>query len=134
MAKKEKAAPQKPPVGKTSGVSVSRTWVQVFERNGTVDKGERLTDQQIVDFMQQEFLDVAPETFKRVDIARSKYNRGGFNKDKKGNPVRPKIHSEPHEPLGESGAAGKTQTAGEGALTQGSAVQKYQKNFKAHKK
>ena len=133
MAKKEKAAPQKPPVGKTSGVSVSRTWVQVFERNATIDEEERLTDEQLVEFMQQEFPDVAPESFKRVDIARSKYNRGGFNKDKKGNPVRPKIHSEPHEPLGGS-SAGKTQTAGEGGVTQGATVQKFQKNFKAHKK
>lgn len=134
MAKKEKAVPKGPPSGRTSGVSVSRTWVQVFESNATVDEAERLTDAQISEFMEGEFPDLNADSFKRVDIARNKYNRGGFNKDKKGNPVRPKAHSEPHEPNGDSGAGQRSQGAGAASVTPVTSVQKYQKNFKAAKK
>ena len=94
---KKEAAKPAAVVGATSGVSVSSTWIQVFERNAEAEAKERLTDPQISDFMKSEFPGVDGVTFDRVEIARGKFNRGGFHrKDPKGRVMRPKIKSEQH--------------------------------------
>ena len=69
-AKADAASPKAPaPVGATSGVSVSETWIQVFERNEQVGEHERLTDAQISDRMKAEFPGVDAKLFDRVEIA-----------------------------------------------------------------
>jgi len=141
-APKEKAppAPKAPaPVGKTSGIGVSETWIHVFERNEQGEDGERLTDEQISQFMKSEFPDLDAKLFDRVQIARGRYNRGGFHKkDKSGNVMRPKIHSEPHDPdKGSTGSRGLhpkgAKGDAEGEPKRGP-VGKFQKDFKSHKK
>lgn len=138
-ASKAKAAapPAKAPasVGKTSGVGINETWIRVFEKNQQVEESERLTDEQISEFMKSEFPDLDAKLFDRVQIARGKYNRGGFHKkDKSGNVVRPKIHSEPHEP-GRSGTTTRRLHTKEAEVgPKRGPVGKYHKDFKATKK
>ena len=141
-AKKKKAPKEKtppppqapPPVGNTSGVGVSETWIQVFERNEQGEKSERLTDEQISQFMKSEFPDLDAKFFDRVQIARGKYNRGGFHKkDKNGNVVRPKIHSQQHTGEGEAGTRKLHRKTAEAEPKRGP-VGKFQKDFKSHKK
>ena len=57
-AKAGSAQPPKPPRGVTSGVGVSETWIRVFEQNEQCDEQDRLTDQQISEFMKSEFPDL----------------------------------------------------------------------------
>lgn len=123
------------PAGKTSKLGVNRTWIQVFERNQEADEKDRLTDLQISEFMKSEFPDLQVSLFDQVEIARNKYNRGGFHpKDKKGNLVKPKIHSHSHCDDQEKLAAGRGQdTQGSHLADQGHAAT-HQKNFKSHKK
>ncbi|MHC4515536.1 MAG: hypothetical protein ACYTGW_02090 [Planctomycetota bacterium] len=136
--KKEKSPPPPkapPSVGVTSGVSVNETWIGVFEKNEQVAAEERLTDEQISEFMKSEFPDVDAKLFDRVEIARGRYNRGGFHKkDKSGNVVRPKIHSTPHAPEGGSAEATRTLHPKADAAPKKEAVDRYQKDFKSHKK
>ena len=139
-AAKKKAAAKPPPppkapaaVGKTSAVGVSETWIQVFEKNEQAEDGERLTDEQISQFMKNEFPDQDAKFFDRVQIARGKYNRGGFHKkDKSGNVVRSKIHSQAH--TGEGTAATRKFHPKGGAEPRRTSVDKYQKDFKSTKK
>lgn len=135
-SKKKEGPPPKAsvPVGKTSGVGVSETWIQVFERNEQAEESERLTDEQISEFMKSEFPDLDSKLFDRVQIARGKYNRGGFHKkDKSGNVVKPKIHSRPYESEGGATSRKLHRKEAEVAPKPGP-VGKYQKDFKAHKK
>ena len=137
-AAKEKSPPPPKapaPVGVTSGVGANETWIGVFEKNEQVEAEERLTDAQISQFMKSEFPGLDAKLFDRVGIARGKYNRGGFHKkDKGGNVVRPKIHSTQHTP--EDGAAGATRALHQkaDAAPKSGAVDRYQKDFKSHKK
>lgn len=137
-APKQKAAPKAKapaPVGKTSGVGVNETWIQVFEKNEQVEESERLTDEQISQFMKSEFPDLDAKLFDRVQIARGKYNRGGFHKkDKSGNVVRPRIHSEPHEPAKGSTTARRLHPKEADAGPKQGPVGKYHKDYKATKK
>ena len=134
---KESSAPAKPPapVGVTSQVGVNETWVRVFEKNEQADHDERLTDEQISQSMKGEFPDLDAKIFDRVEIARIKYNRGGLHKkDKSGRMVRPKFHSEAHDPLqGRAGSTRATHLKADGMSRKGP-VFKHQKDFKAHKK
>ena len=134
---RDSSAPAKPPapVGVTSQVGVNETWARVFEKNEQADHDERLTDEQISESMKSEFPDLDAKVFDRVEIARTKYNRGGFHKkDKGGRMVRPKFHSEAHDPLaGRSGSRRATNPKGEGMSRRGP-VFKHQKDFKSTKK
>lgn len=134
---KEKAPPPPKapaPVGKTSGVGVNETWIQVFEKNEEVDEGERLTDEQISQFMKSEFPDLDTKLFDRVQIARGKYNRGGFHKkDKSGQAQKPKVHSRAHDEAARSGGRKLHPKETDAGPKQGP-VGKYQKDFKSHKK
>jgi hypothetical protein len=144
-AAKKKVPKENPPpppkapahVGKTSGVTVNETWIQVFEKNEQVEASKRLTDEQISQFMKSEFPDLDTKLFDRVQIARGKYNRGGFHKkDKSGNVVRPKVHSQPHtSESGQGAAAGRKLHPKEGdAAPKRGPVGKYHKDFKSTKK
>ena len=139
--KKKKKKPPKEPkeqapaaVGVTSGVGVSDTWIGAFEKNEQVDEEERLTDEQISQFMRSEFPDHDAKIFGRVEIARGKYNRGGFHKkDKTGKVVRPKVHSKPYG--GEDGVGGGARTGSpQAGAARKDSVGKYKKDFKSHKK
>ena len=130
------AKPDQPraPVGKTSGVGVSETWVQIFEQNAQRDEEARLTDEQISESMKSEFPDLDSIAFGRVAVARGKYNRGGFHKkDKAGKVVRPKIQSKAHDFAGDSHPAAKNRSRSDTAPVQ-SRVVTHQKDFKSHKK
>ena len=141
--KKKKKPPKEPkepiqqapaPVGVTSGVGVSETWIRVFEKNEQVDGKDRLTDEQISQFMNSEFPDQDAKIFGRVEIARGRYNRGGFHKkDKNGKVVRPKVHSKPCGAQDSSGTGTRT-FAQAGAAPRKGAVVKFHKDFKSTKK
>ena len=136
-AHKESSAPAKPPapVGVTSQVGVNETWVRVFEKNEQAEHDERLTDEQISQSMKGEFPDLDAKIFDRVEITRSKYNRGGLHKkDKSGRMVRPKFHSEARDPLqGRAGSTRATHLKADGMSRKGP-VFKHQKDFKSTKK
>ena len=130
--KKKPAAKAPAPVGATSGVSVSETWIRMFEKNEQVEEPDRLTDAQISEHMKTEFPDVDVKVFDRVEIARNKYNRGGFHrKDKGGKIVRPKVHSKSHAA---DGFAGNARGSGPLGLSKQGPVGKHQKEYKSHKK
>ncbi len=141
--KKKKKKPKKPkepiqqapaPVGVTSGVGVNETWIRVFEKNEQVDGKDRLTDEQISQFMNSEFPDQDAKIFGRVEIARGRYNRGGFHKkDKSGKVVRPKVHSKPNGAQDSSGTGARTSAQADAAPRK-DAVAKYHKDFKSTKK
>ncbi len=129
------AARPKARVGVTSGVGVNETWIRLFEQNEQCDEQDRLTDKQISESMKSEFPDLDSVTFDRVEIARGKYNRGGFHKkDKNGKVVRPKIHSNPHGTQSDPGAAGRTASRLPDAVPVKERVVRRQKDFKSHKK
>ena len=131
------AAAAKPsaPVGVTSRVGVSETWIRVFEQNEQCDEQDRLTDKQISEFMKGEFADLDAVTFDRVEIARGKYNRGGFHKkDKSGKVVRPKIHSGSHDSQAGSSAGARPTSRPPDAVPIKNRVVSHQKDFKSHKK
>ena len=123
------------PVGVTSGVGVNETWIRVFEKNEQVDEKDRLTDEQISQFMNSEFPDQDAKIFGRVEIARGRYNRGGFHKkDKSGKVVRPKVHSKPYGAQDSAGTGTRTSgPQGDGAPMKESVV-KFHKDFKSTKK
>lgn len=129
-----KADPAKALLGKSTGVSVRETWVHVFERNERVDEDQRLTDEQISEFMKSEFPGLDSVSFDRVAVARGKYNRGGFHKkNKNGKVARPKTQSTPHGFVGDSGANRQSPSRSDTAPVQ-SRVFAHQKDFKSHKK
>ena len=136
--KESSAAPKAPPVvGATSGVSVSETWIGVFEKNEQVEEGDRRTDEQISEFMKNEFPGTDPKAFDRMEIARGKYNRGGFHKkDKSGRLLRPKIHSRSHAGLGQGEGDGADRSSGsaKGGASKKETAGKFQRDFKSHKK
>jgi hypothetical protein len=66
--------------GLTFGLGVEKTWVKLFEQNEKCKKAERMTDEQITEFMYAEFPHKTCEVFKHVNGVRGKYNRGGFHK------------------------------------------------------
>ncbi len=121
--------------GKTSKLSLNRTWIQVFEKNEQVAKEERLTDEQISQFMKSEFPETQATLFDQIEIARSKYNRGGFHpKDKKGKLVKPKVHSRAHsDDPNQSGSARSLDSQSTGIADQSRTVT-HQRDFKSHKK
>ena len=122
-------------MGVTSRVGVSETWIRVFEQNEQCDEQDRLTDKQISEFMKGEFADLDAVTFDRVEIARGKYNRGGFHKkDKSGKVVRPKIHSRQHGSQAGSSAAARPSSGPLGVGPVKDRVVSHQKDFKSHKK
>ncbi len=134
-AKSAAAEKSKAPVGKTSGVGVGGTWVQVFERNEQCDEEDRRTDEQISEFMKSEFPDLDSASFDRVEIARGKYNRGGFHKKDKGRRVvRPKIHSNQHGDQVGQGGGGRHNPRSSGGSPIKDRVVSRQKDFKSHKK
>ena len=127
------AARPKVHVGVTSRVGVSETWIRVFEQNEQCDEQDRLTDKQISEFMKSEFPDLDAVTFNRIEIARGKYNRGGFHKkDKSGKVVRPKIHSGPHG--SQAGSSARPTSRPPDAVPIKDRVISHQKDFKSHKK
>ena len=135
VEKGTEAAKPKARVGVTSGVGVGETWIRVFERNEQCDQEDRLTDEQISESMKSEFPDLDAVTFDRVEIARGKYNRGGFHKkDKNGKVVRPKIHSNPHGTQAGSPAADRPGPRPTDAAPMKQRVVSTKKDFKAHKK
>ncbi len=122
-------------VGVTSGVGVGETWIRRFEQNEQCAEEDRLTDKQISESMKREFPDLDAVTFDRVEIARGKYNRGGFHrKDKHAKIVRPKIHSNPHGTQAGSSAAGRPASRPPDAAPMKQRVVSSKKDFKAHKK
>ena len=133
-SEKKKAA--KPPavVGVTSGVSASATWIQVFERNEQADEKDRLADAQISEFMKSEFPGLDAVTFDRVEIARGKYNRGGFHKKgPKGQVMPPKVHSRAHgseDAIGETTRNPSKNAGGQMA----DRIVAHKRDFKSHKK
>ena len=128
---KDTAAKPKARVGVTSQVGVSETWVGVFERN----EQDQLTDKQISEFMKSEFPDLDAVTFDRVEIARGKYNRGGFHKkDKSGKVVRPKIHSKPHGAQTESSTGALPAPRSGDTSPVKDRVVSHKRDFKSHKK
>ncbi len=129
--KKDAAAKPKARVGVTSQVGVSGTWVRVFERN----EQDQLTDKQISEFMKSEFPDLDAVTFDRVEIARGKYNRGGFHKkDKSGKVVRPKIHSKPYGAQTDSSTGARPAPRSGDAAPVKDRVVSHKRDFKSHKK
>ena len=140
--KKKKKKPPKEPkeqapaaCGVTSGVGVSETWIGVFEKNEQVDEAERLTDEQISQFMKSEFPDLDAKIFGRVEIARGKYNRGGFHKkDKSGKVVRPKTNSKPYGAQDDAVTAARIASTQSDEAAKKETVGKYKKDFKSHKK
>lgn len=131
---KQKAARPSPPVGVTSGVSVSQTWILVFEHNETAPEEERRTDPQITEFMKGEFPGLDAVTFDRVEIARGKYNRGGFHKkDAKGKVVPPKVRSRPHGADDDAGATARNPSKNDSSQIADRIVA-HKRDFKSHKK
>ena len=129
------AARPKAQVGVKSGVGVSETWIRVFEQNEQGDEQDRLTDEQISESMKSEFPDLAAVTFDRVEIARGKYNRGGFHKkDKTGKVVRPKIHSTRHGADDGSSAGARPSSRPTDGAPMRDRVVSQKKDFKSHKK
>ena len=113
---------------------MSETWVRVFEQNEQNDEDQRLTDEQISEFMKSEFPGVDAVTFDRVEIARGKYNRGGFHKkDAKGRPVKPKIRSRQHGADDVAGGVARNPSKNEGGHITDRIVA-HKRDFKSHKK
>lgn len=121
-------------LGATSGVSVSQTWILVFERNEAAEAADKLTDSQISEFMKGEFPGLDAVTFDRVEIARGKYNRGGFHKkDAKGRVVRPTIRSHQHGIEDDARNSTRNPSKREtGPMTD--RIIAHKKDFKSHKK
>ncbi len=123
------------PVGTTSGVGVNETWIRVFEKNEQGDESERLTDEQISEHMKSEFPDARLPMFDHVDIARGKYNRGGFHrKDKSGKTVRPKVRSKAQGFSNRSNASTDRFRGATGGIANKGGSAKHKKDFKSHKK
>ena len=134
-AKKKPNAVDPSRLGKTSKLGVSQTWIQVFEGNAKAEKEKRKTDAQISEFMKSEFPDLQVSLFNQVEIARNKYNRGGFHpKDKKGNLVKAKIHSQSHSDDPGHLAGGRGQDDQGSHIADHGHAATHQKNFKSHKK
>jgi len=72
----------KRPVGRTTGLSIQRAWVHIFETNAKARKVDRMTDEQISEFMCAEFPGHAEQSkvFHKVQVVRTRYNRGGMTK------------------------------------------------------
>lgn len=63
--------------GKTLGLGASETWVYLFERNETLPKAKKLTDEQISKFMHSEFPGRKSKIFDQVQLVRrAYYNKG----------------------------------------------------------
>ncbi|MHC5066002.1 MAG: hypothetical protein ACYTG5_18735 [Planctomycetota bacterium] len=134
-AKKKAASKSDPRIGKTSQLSLNKTWIQVFEQNEQVEEGKRLNDAQISEFMKSEFPELQVSLFDQVEIARAKYNRGGFHpKDKKGKLVKAKIHSRAHTDEQHQGDSSRNLDAQASSLADHGRTVTHQRDFKSHKK
>ncbi len=96
-----KAEPRRPR-GVTTGLSIQDAWVHVFERNAKARKCDRMTDDEIGAFMVGEFPGYTSVVFHKVQIVRTRYNRGGLTRgvvpakesvryDENGDPNPPKV-------------------------------------------
>ena len=126
--------PAKGATGKSSGLTVREAWVHVFEENQRRAPDERMTDEQISEYMKGEFPDMDSVAFDRVTIARGKYNRGGFHKkDRNGKVVRPKVKSVPHGAT-DSGDGGALNPSRDDTTAIRGRMMSHQRDFKSHKK
>lgn len=122
--------------GLTTGLTVDDLWKQMLEKNEKVEEADRLTDDEIVAFMKSEFPSAARSmVLNRIDIARSKYNRGGFHKkDASGKLVRPKIRSRPHGESASPSPSSRDFRSRTGPNANRGAGPRHKKDFKSHKK
>lgn len=72
-AKKEKGGGLK---GRTSGLGIRDTWVDIFQKNEKLPKAKKMTDDDISKYMKSEFVGRNTKAFDRVSAIRARYNRG----------------------------------------------------------
>lgn len=116
--------------GKTLGLNVRQTWMHLFEKNEKAAKKDKMTDEQILKFMQKEFPSRANTSFEFSDVrgvqnVRNGYNRGVFTGGQKPKAPSYKYNEEGEavtargKPLSEAGGSGKAKGAGKGKSSSG---------------
>jgi len=93
------------PVGETSGLSVTKAWCHIFEKNEKVPKAKKLEDTAIAKWMEDEFPGRKSAVFNRVNSVRNSYNKGKLTKS-----VVPEIISQRFDASG-AVIAGRTRKA-----------------------
>lgn len=78
--KSHKKAGSNRPVGRTSGVGVTATWILVMQHNTKVSVAKRRTDAQITAYMKKEFPGRKTAYSYPVQFIRNRYNKGAFTK------------------------------------------------------
>jgi hypothetical protein len=68
------------PDGRTLGLGVQATWVELFEQNEKASKTKKRTDGEIAAFMHNEFKGRDSKVFDQVQLVRTRYNKGGLAK------------------------------------------------------
>jgi len=76
VQKDSRGLPAGRPVGKTSGLGVTQTWVSLFERNEKAAKASRLNDTQITAAMKSDFPGRESKVFNNIQGVRGRYNKG----------------------------------------------------------
>ena len=66
------------PVGRTSGVGVTATWVLAMQHNSKVSVAKRRTDKQITAYMKKEFPGRKSAYSYPVQAIRTRYNKGAL--------------------------------------------------------
>ena len=74
----KKATRSDRPVGRTSGVGVTATWVLAMQHNAKVSVAKRRTDKQITAYMKKEFPGRKSAYSYPVQAIRTRYNKGAL--------------------------------------------------------